>query len=370
MRWTSFTSILHDMDSAHFWTMWSLFILSILLLVIGLATHLPLFLTLILSVVALVVGVLVYLDKPRAITERYNILETLITTPAGVDRPVYKKGTLEFRFRISQKGNRLRISITNKGLRARKISWDGVMINDEPAIPVGKEELSTTVKISRTKSRSFALPKKKKYGNLLYENTDKWCLECKVTFSPCPNIQEKTYVLKVIKKEKEPSSSRMYRGQTDWRKFERKIERTNERNEAIASSINTYFSYLIFKNIFGKVVACLLIPCGMASVFGAAMFLLSCGNPKEAGIETTSPLREVVEERTSDSLSANVSEPENVQIESEASHDNSYSSSDRSYDDDSDELDNLRGFDPPSEDDMDDMGMQRYMDNNDEEGWY
>lgn len=44
-----------------------------------------------------------------------------------------------------------------------------------------------------------------------------------------------------------------------------------------------------------------------------------------------------------------------------------------SYDDDDDydddELDNMRGFDPPSEDDMDDMGMQRYMDNNDEEGW-
>ena len=31
--------------------------------------------------------------------------------------------------------------------------------------------------------------------------------------------------------------------------------------------------------------------------------------------------------------------------------------------------DNIRGFDPASEDDMDDNGMSRYMENNDEEGW-
>ena len=33
------------------------------------------------------------------------------------------------------------------------------------------------------------------------------------------------------------------------------------------------------------------------------------------------------------------------------------------------EPDNMRGFDPPSEDDMDDNGMTRYMEVNDEEGW-
>ena len=31
--------------------------------------------------------------------------------------------------------------------------------------------------------------------------------------------------------------------------------------------------------------------------------------------------------------------------------------------------DNMRGFDPASEEDMDDNGMSRYMENNDEEGW-
>ena len=32
--------------------------------------------------------------------------------------------------------------------------------------------------------------------------------------------------------------------------------------------------------------------------------------------------------------------------------------------------DNMRGFDPASEDDMDDNGIVRYMENNDEEGWH
>ena len=31
--------------------------------------------------------------------------------------------------------------------------------------------------------------------------------------------------------------------------------------------------------------------------------------------------------------------------------------------------DNMRGFDPASEDDMEDNGMSRYMENNEEEGW-
>ena len=35
----------------------------------------------------------------------------------------------------------------------------------------------------------------------------------------------------------------------------------------------------------------------------------------------------------------------------------------------SSKYDNMRGFDPASEDDMEDNGMSRYMENNDEEGW-
>jgi hypothetical protein len=40
-----------------------------------------------------------------------------------------------------------------------------------------------------------------------------------------------------------------------------------------------------------------------------------------------------------------------------------------SNDDDEKEYDNMGGFDPASEDDMEDNGMSRYMENNDEEGW-
>ena len=35
----------------------------------------------------------------------------------------------------------------------------------------------------------------------------------------------------------------------------------------------------------------------------------------------------------------------------------------------SDNYDNMRGFDPAFEDDMDDNSMSRYVENNDEEGW-
>jgi len=46
----------------------------------------------------------------------------------------------------------------------------------------------------------------------------------------------------------------------------------------------------------------------------------------------------------------------------------SYGPSARSRHEDK-ELDNMRGFDPASEDDMDDNGMQRYFDANDDEAW-
>ncbi len=40
-----------------------------------------------------------------------------------------------------------------------------------------------------------------------------------------------------------------------------------------------------------------------------------------------------------------------------------------SYRSNSTKLDNMHGFDPASEDDMDDNGMTRYMESTDEEGW-
>ena len=57
-------------------------------------------------------------------------------------------------------------------------------------------------------------------------------------------------------------------------------------------------------------------------------------------------------------------EEKRVKKNSIPSRSSTYSSS-RSNDD----YDNMRGFDPASEDDMDDNGMSRYMDNDDDEGW-
>ena len=54
-------------------------------------------------------------------------------------------------------------------------------------------------------------------------------------------------------------------------------------------------------------------------------------------------------------------------VEREPSVSASSSPSSRSHE--SSSYDNMRGFDPASEDDMEDNGMSRYMENNDEEGW-
>ena len=50
-------------------------------------------------------------------------------------------------------------------------------------------------------------------------------------------------------------------------------------------------------------------------------------------------------------------------------HQSSYSRSYYEYEEDEEEEDGMRGFDPASEDDMDDNGMDRYMDDYDDEGW-
>jgi len=55
--------------------------------------------------------------------------------------------------------------------------------------------------------------------------------------------------------------------------------------------------------------------------------------------------------------------PSRHQVSSYASS-SSYVDDEEEYDDD-----NMRGFDPASEDDMEDNGMSRYLDDDDDEGW-
>ena len=102
-------------------------------------------------------------------------------------------------------------------------------------------------------------------------------------------------------------------------------------------------------------------------VLGVALVALSCNNGKGGKINEpfdgghgigidTATVHEI--ERYEDSLRATES------INDASKSVLPSSSSKHEYH----EPDNMRGFDPASEDDMDDNGMSRYMENNDEEG--
>ena len=103
-------------------------------------------------------------------------------------------------------------------------------------------------------------------------------------------------------------------------------------------------------------------------IIGVAMLLLSCGNGRknEAPIDgghgigiDTATVNEIkhYEDSIRTKESAN---------ESTTSMAPSTSSSSR---EEYHKPDNMRGFDPASEDNMDDNGMTRFMEVNDEEGW-
>ena len=105
-------------------------------------------------------------------------------------------------------------------------------------------------------------------------------------------------------------------------------------------------------------------------IIGVALLALSCDNGKGGKINEPSSGghgigidTETVNQIKQYEDSIKVKEPE---IESPKTISPSSSSSSRcSYE----ESDNMRGFDPASEDDMDDNGMSRYMENTDDEGW-
>lgn len=105
----------------------------------------------------------------------------------------------------------------------------------------------------------------------------------------------------------------------------------------------------------------------VVGLFVLMLLLLSCGNGKRGESEVTcggpgigidtATVHEI--ERYEDSIRAKESLNEaspNVLPSSSSKHE---------YD----ESDNMRGFDPASEDDMEDNGLSRYMENDDEEGW-
>ena len=99
------------------------------------------------------------------------------------------------------------------------------------------------------------------------------------------------------------------------------------------------------------------------------VLLLACGNNKthqtesvifdnQAGVEQSAP----------DTIASSVRERVPT-MEEKPSTPTSSSSASSSRSRKSSSYDNMRGFDPASENDMDDNGMSRYMENNDDEGW-
>ena len=88
--------------------------------------------------------------------------------------------------------------------------------------------------------------------------------------------------------------------------------------------------------------------------------VLACSNDKRQTKSIVSDVQLNVEHSAPDTTSS---------VREEAPKTAAPVSSSSSQSHQSDSYDNMRGFDPASEDDMDDNGMSRYMENNDEEGW-
>ena len=95
---------------------------------------------------------------------------------------------------------------------------------------------------------------------------------------------------------------------------------------------------------------------------------IACGNKSRQAEPITYDDQPNVELPDSDTTSTTVQNKAN-RVEEIPSSPVKSSSSASSRSHKSNEYDNMRGFDPASEDDMDDNGMSRYMENNDEEGW-
>ena len=95
---------------------------------------------------------------------------------------------------------------------------------------------------------------------------------------------------------------------------------------------------------------------------------ISCGNKSRQAEPIIYDDQPEVELSDPDTISSSVQDEGN-KVEEIPSSPVKSSSTASSHSHKSSEYDNMRGFDPASEDDMDDNGMSRYMENNDEEGW-
>ena len=99
------------------------------------------------------------------------------------------------------------------------------------------------------------------------------------------------------------------------------------------------------------------------------LLLLACGNNKARQTESVVFDNQADVEQTEPDTIASSFREGVPDVEEKPSKPISSSSASSSRSHKSSGNDNMHGFDPASEDDMDDNGMRRYMENNDEEGW-
>lgn len=99
----------------------------------------------------------------------------------------------------------------------------------------------------------------------------------------------------------------------------------------------------------------------------SCLVLLACGNKDKKTepiiYEDQSDIEELLAGTVANSAQIDASkEKEDSSTRVDSSSFSSHTSKSMKYD-------NMRGFDPASEDDMEDNGISRYMENNDDEGW-
>jgi hypothetical protein len=103
-------------------------------------------------------------------------------------------------------------------------------------------------------------------------------------------------------------------------------------------------------------------------ILALSLFLLSCGNSIRQE-RTPSVTHEVLKEEKTQVVDT-VKVVEECQKTEEVKVPSTPASSSASRSHKTSGYDNMRGYAPASEDDMEDNGMSRYMENNDDEGWY
>ena len=104
-------------------------------------------------------------------------------------------------------------------------------------------------------------------------------------------------------------------------------------------------------------------------VIALALLLLACANekrPKGVGIRDGVP---IVNHSVPDSMATLVKKDVPKKSKGRGNNESRSYEGTEERTHNSNSYDNMRGFDPASEDDMEDNGMSRYMENNDEEGW-